>query len=232
MLQLIFSFLSLITLSANAMSLDEYITNQLLRKTLTRLSSEESLILRDNIFTDQGYLATCYIKALNDSSEIDILNEHNNNGNTALHLAVLFSHNVGLIKLLLDTMGQAVNFTNKQGKTALHLAVYSKNSIEIIQLLLNAMNPDAINSQDIYGNTALLVALKQSPNILRKYDEQGLRNIRMVVHALLSKMSLKAILLKGAFGYTALEIAERIKDKKGLIYIIKDSIKTKENIKT
>lgn len=77
------------------------------------------------------------------------------NGQTALHLAMIFENPV-IINLLIDCDNTIMSMMDQHGHTALHLAVCRK-SYEVVELLINrGIDVDL----GIDGNTALCLAVK------------------------------------------------------------------------
>ncbi len=97
---------------------------------------------------------TLYLEALLLSNP-EIKNCQNDNGNTALMLAVK-NNNSDIIQLLINNNVDC-NIRNNDGNNALMLAVKNDNS-DIIQLLINNNVDCNIRNND--GNTALMLAVK------------------------------------------------------------------------
>ncbi|MBL6621769.1 MAG: ankyrin repeat domain-containing protein [Rickettsiales bacterium] len=74
------------------------------------------------------------------------VNVQNEDGNTALHLAV-YKENKEIIKILID-YGANVNAQNKDGDTALHLAVYKENKEIITKLIDSGADPSLENTHN------------------------------------------------------------------------------------
>ena len=90
------------------------------------------------------------------------VNELQRDGESALHLAVQYSKDIGSIQLLLAA-GADINSLDDKGRTALHLASQYSRDIGSIQLLL-AAGAD-INSLDDKGRPALHLASQYSRDI-------------------------------------------------------------------
>ena len=89
-------------------------------------------------------------------SGVDV-NSKDENGYTALKWAVIRNH-IPVIELLLDTPNIDVNLTDENGWNALIQAVDDDN-IEAVKLLLKHPNIDVNNVEDIFGRSALNVAV-------------------------------------------------------------------------
>lgn len=89
---------------------------------------------------------------------IDIdLNKTNANGYTMLHVAAQMA-NIEFVQFLLNN-GAMVNCRTVTQQTPLHLAVLSK-CIQTTDLILTYISENALNAQDIDGNTALHLAVQ------------------------------------------------------------------------
>jgi hypothetical protein len=82
------------------------------------------------------------------------VNAQNQNGNTALHLAV-YNNNEETAKSLIE-FGADVNAQNQNGNTALHLAVYNNNKETAKSLIEFGAD---VNAQNQNGDTALHLAV-------------------------------------------------------------------------
>ena len=94
-------------------------------------------------------------------------NVTNNNGSTALTIAVRYKHN-SIVKLLLDQRAVDVNVKDNHGGTALYWAAGVNNAVGArMLLLLNDFN--SANETDNFGFTALMIAVKnRKEEVLRE----------------------------------------------------------------
>jgi ankyrin repeat protein len=92
---------------------------------------------------------------LGNEIKIDI-DEKNNDGATALHLAIGKS-NVTAVRLLLSN-GANPNIADKDGDTPLHVAAAYAKDMDIVELLLNKKYVD-VNCLDKWGKNALWYAM-------------------------------------------------------------------------
>ena len=88
----------------------------------------------------------------------EILNTQNDDGNNALHLAVL-NRNADIVKAVAKS-GIECNIRNKDGYAPIHLAVLADDG-EIVSILLKDARAD-INVTDKTGGTPLILAAKNS----------------------------------------------------------------------
>lgn len=99
----------------------------------------------------------------------DFVNLPNMNGNTSLHMCMIWlQRDDGIIKLLLERKAN-VNLKNKLGSTPMHLCLlYHQQSEHIVELLL--INYD-INLRDNYGTTALHLLINRIYNskLIKKF---------------------------------------------------------------
>ena len=88
-------------------------------------------------------------------------------GTTALMGTVWNNHN-SIVKLLLDQPAVDVNVKNNNGSTALHWAAYENNA-EVARMLLLHKNFNSANVTDLFGRTALIIAVKnENEKVLRE----------------------------------------------------------------
>lgn len=87
------------------------------------------------------------------------LDRHDNNGDTALILAVI-SNNLGALEKLLE-MGANPTLRNKQGETVLSIA-QALNNIEMIELLEKAIKDKAY----FFFNRAMVSSIAQSSGLV------------------------------------------------------------------
>ena len=94
-------------------------------------------------------------------------NVTNNNGSTALTIAIRYKHN-SIVKLLLDQRAVDVNVKDNHGGTALYWAAGVNNAVGArMLLLLNDFN--SANVTDNFGFTALMIAVKnRKEEVLRE----------------------------------------------------------------
>lgn len=90
-----------------------------------------------------------------DSSTDFNVNHANRNGNTLLHLAIIYKRD-DLVKLFLDRYDADISFCNDSRETCLHLAVRA-GVIDTIHLFLDKID---INARDSRGNTCIYSAIK------------------------------------------------------------------------
>jgi ankyrin repeat protein len=122
---------------------------------------------------------------------VDNINKKTINGETALHIAINYKYN-DIVKYLLKNNANPNIIDDENEFTPLHYAVGWDNT-EIIKELLN-YNVD-INSQDNYGNTPLMYAIKEKYKstfdilIQQKNINLNLWNIdgKIVLHEILEK---------------------------------------------
>lgn len=98
--------------------------------------------------TETNYTATLINK-------IDDVNKQDNEGNTALMIA-MWDKQFATVKKLLKHPGINVNLQNENGTTALMFAALS-NNVNIVNELLKRKDLD-VNKQDAFGETALMKA--------------------------------------------------------------------------
>lgn len=122
----------------------------------------------------------------------NILWMQNEEGNTALHLA-LKKRNTEIAQLLIKQAPSLIRARNLNGDTALHLAVEERNT-EIVQLLIK-QDSSLILVQDIKGNTALHLALG---------DEEAEESLALL---LIENMTAEELIVTDNAGYTALHVA-------------------------
>lgn len=89
-------------------------------------------------------------------------NAQNDNGDTALSIAIKSKANISYIKTLLEN-GIDPNLANSQKEMPIHLAIKYQHPIEVIELLLNKGANG--NIPDNKGNTPLWHYIKYSPTI-------------------------------------------------------------------
>ncbi|KAG0375340.1 hypothetical protein BGX24_009240 [Mortierella sp. AD032] len=91
-------------------------------------------------------------------------------GNNGLLLACK-SQQEGVLRYLLEEQGSSIVVANYEGKTPLMLAIELEN-MEMVRIVLEAINrqeKDAINRQDVLGNTGMHMAVsKDNPALLKK----------------------------------------------------------------
>lgn len=100
------------------------------------------------------------------------INEIDDKGNTALHLAQTSNSTLRvneIVSMLLKS-GSDVNLKNKEGKTVLHLAC-DKCSVKIVKMLINSKSE--INTIDNKGNTPLHYAAKSASDKIEILLEHG-----------------------------------------------------------
>jgi ankyrin repeat protein len=171
---------------------------------------------------------------------VEIINQFDNNGWTALHTA-LYNREVkkDLIELLLKN-GADINYRSESGLTLLHYAVLSCNK-DIIKLLLKEMSLDLLNQTAEGGHTVLHYAigimrqdiiellLDSGVNInkasndsipLLPYSIQTGR--KDIVELFLDKMSLDLINQVDSSGKTGLHLAA-ILNKQDIVKFLIDS---------
>ena len=113
------------------------------------------------------------------------VNKKDENGFTALHIAVMNGNEV-MVRFLLKH--KALSLQDEDARNPLHYAIYY-GCTSIVELL--ADNVESLNEEDIDGNCSLYTAV-----LYRKYD---------IIKILLNKGSL--VNKKNRFGETALDIA-------------------------
>ena len=87
----------------------------------------------------------------------DNINAKNNDGNTALHLAILNKPSIQFIQKICNHMSIDLNNQDKNGNTALHLAIKNDLKLPLIEEIINPHLNYTI--ADNSGNTVLEVAL-------------------------------------------------------------------------
>lgn len=159
---------------------------------------------------------------------LPVANEHNKDGDTALHLAASYNR-IEITKILIDAKAD-VNLQNKLGQTALHRAV-QENNIDIARLLIDAQAD--VNLQDNNRENALFYAVsrmttgnRSNANIdmirllinakvdINQQDEHGYSVLHTAVDQDVNSLIIKVLLaagvnvkLKNKYGHTALDNA-------------------------
>ncbi|GHT91155.1 hypothetical protein FACS1894122_03030 [Alphaproteobacteria bacterium] len=98
---------------------------------------------------------------LSASSYCDAMNEKNNDGNTALHLAIIEENFLFAEMILRENKDIDFSKKNNDGETVLHLAAStcSDDNLAFVKLLLERGARSSIKLGDAGGDTALHIAL-------------------------------------------------------------------------
>lgn len=126
-----------------------------------------------------------------------VANEHNKDGDTALHLAASYNR-IKITKILIAEKAD-VNMQNKLGQTALHRAV-QENNIDIARLLIDAKAD--VNLQDCNGKNALFYAVER--DIIRYNEHHSDANIDMIRLLIEARTDINQ---QDKHGYSVLHIA-------------------------
>jgi ankyrin repeat protein len=125
-----------------------------------------------------------------------LLNVPDNQGDTALHIAVI-NHQVAALKNMLIALRtlpspSSINAHNNREQTPLHLAVITKQSEIVVNLMASGADVSLI---DKHGNTALHLAAQSDP--------QCLQAILTTVH----RQAWPELVIRNYKGHTALDLA-------------------------